>query len=111
MPAMEPERVASSVPGEKPEVPSDQVCEPALTSVPVGILGELGDEEWLIDQDCASHQSHPCLLLNVPVITELSASMLEALFFNVSSSSLNVLNVLRHHHCVSQPTFLSCLFH
>lgn len=33
MPATEPEPVASSVPEEKPDIPSDQVCEPALTSV------------------------------------------------------------------------------
>lgn len=47
--ASEPEPTASSVPEEVLEVPSYQVCEPAITSVPVGILVELEEEEWLID--------------------------------------------------------------
>lgn len=49
MPAMEPEPAASSVLEEKLEVPSDQVCEPAITSNPVGLIIKLKEEEWLID--------------------------------------------------------------
>lgn len=37
----------------KPAIQSDQVCEPVYTSVPVGVLVELDDEEWLIDWDSA----------------------------------------------------------
>lgn len=40
---------AESISEEMPEVPSSQGCEPAITSVPVGVLVEMDKEEWLID--------------------------------------------------------------
>lgn len=46
---MELEPAATSVPKKKPEGPADQVSEPAITSVSVGVLVELDTEEWLID--------------------------------------------------------------
>ncbi|ROL45638.1 hypothetical protein DPX16_17754 [Anabarilius grahami] len=46
-PAKEP--AAISVPEDKPEVPADQVCEPAAISMPVGVLVELDTEGWMID--------------------------------------------------------------
>lgn len=49
MPTMEPVPAALSVREEKAEVTADQVCEPAITSVPVGLLVELEENDWLID--------------------------------------------------------------
>lgn len=44
MPETEPQLAVSFVPEEKSEVPFDQVFEPAITSVPVGIQVELEDK-------------------------------------------------------------------
>lgn len=48
-PSTEP--VAKSVPKAKPEVPADQVCELAMTSVTVGVFMDLDSKEWLIDRE------------------------------------------------------------
>lgn len=37
------------VPEEKSEVPAYQLCETAMKSMPLGVLVELDEEEWLID--------------------------------------------------------------
>ncbi|KAL0173504.1 hypothetical protein M9458_029472, partial [Cirrhinus mrigala] len=49
MPATEPEPAASSIVEEEPKVPADQVCEPAVISVPVRVLVELEKNDWLIN--------------------------------------------------------------
>lgn len=53
MPAMEPEPEALSFPETKPDVQSDQVYELVYKSVPMGVLIELDDVEWLIDWNSA----------------------------------------------------------
>lgn len=35
---------------EEPEVPANQVCEPAVLCTPVGILEELHEEKWLMTE-------------------------------------------------------------
>lgn len=50
---------ASSFPEEEFEVPADQMCEPAITSMPVGVLVDLDEEERLIDWETEVAPSHP----------------------------------------------------
>lgn len=45
MPTKESEPEATSIPQEKPKVPVDQVCEPAITSMTVGVLVDLDSKE------------------------------------------------------------------
>lgn len=68
---------------EKPEFPADQVCEPDITSMPVGVLVELDAEEWLIDWETEvtlpTLPTHEPTLPLVPSWTDVCSSPLTML--------------------------------